>query len=275
MSQLIDNARASVIIYAAYMNNYAYRMNKLIIQNLHKSFQQQTILEGVSFTAKQGEVVALLGSSGSGKSTLLRCINLLTRPDSGSIQVNQEMMHFGPGVPLLSEKQMNGLRQRVGMVFQQFNLWPHMTIMENLIEAPVYVLKQNKQAAMAEASALLVKVGLADKSASFPNQLSGGQQQRVAIARALMMKPEIILFDEPTSALDPETSWEVLQTMQQLAADGMTMIVATHELNFAKRIANQTIFLDRGKLIEQGETHALFTNPRSVKFQRFLEVMQH
>ena len=147
--------------------------------------------------------------------------------------------------------------------------------MENLIEAPVYVRKQNKQAAIAEAAFLLAKVGLDGKSDFYPNQLSGGQQQRVAIARALMMKPEIMLFDEPTSALDPETAWEVLQTMQRLAADGMTMVIATHELNFAKRIANQTIFLDNGKLIEQGETNSLFARPRSDKFQRFLEVMQH
>ena len=265
----------NMIIYALYLNNYAANMNTLIIQNLHKSFQQQTILEGVSFTAKQGEVVALLGSSGSGKSTLLRCINLLTRPDNGSIQVNQQVMEFGPGQPPLSEKQMIALRQRVGMVFQQFNLWAHMTVMENLIEAPVYVLKQNKQTAMAEAALLLAKVGLDGKADVYPNQLSGGQQQRVAIARALMMRPEIMLFDEPTSALDPETAWEVLQTMQRLATDGMTMVIATHELNFAKRIANQTIFLDNGKLIEQGETSSLFTFPRSEKFQRFLEVMQH
>lgn len=251
-------------------------MNKLQIKNLHKSFHDHTVLQGVSFTANKGDVVALMGSSGSGKSTLLRCINLLTIPDDGIIQIDNQILRFSEGEQsVLSSKEIVALRKKIGMVFQQFNLWAHMTVLENLIEAPIQVLKQKKQYAIAEAKKLLDKVGLSDKLNRYPGQLSGGQQQRAAIARALMMKPEIMLFDEPTSALDPEMVGEVLNVMQQLAVEGMTMLVATHELGFARRVANQSIFLDGGVIVEQGETEKLFDNPQTPRFRRFLDAMRH
>lgn len=251
-------------------------MTKLNIQNLHKSFKKNNILQGVSFSAQAGEVLVLLGSSGSGKSTLLRCINLLSVPDAGSIQIDDQRLQFNAGQPtIFKAKQLTQLRKKVGMVFQQFNLWAHMSMIENLIEAPIHVLKQDKSSALREAHQLLEKVGLADKSHLYPAQLSGGQQQRAAIARALMMKPEIMLFDEPTSALDPEMVGEVLTVMQQLATEGMTMIIATHELGFARRVANQSLFLADGKIIEMGEASSMFSHPQTERFCRFLEAMQH
>lgn len=251
-------------------------MTKLSVQNIHKSFNNQDILSGVSFSAKKGDVVALMGSSGSGKSTLLRCINLLTVPNQGTLMIDNQIIQFGvQDKTILKPQEIAQLRRKVGMVFQQFNLWAHMTVMENLIEAPVHVLKQNKEDAIAEAKKLLMKVGLSDKAHSYPAQLSGGQQQRAAIARALMMKPEIMLFDEPTSALDPEMVGEVLATMQQLAAEGMTMIVATHELNFARKVANQSIFLDSGVIVEQGVTQDMFAHPATERFKKFLQAIQH
>lgn len=251
-------------------------MHKLQIQNLHKSFHDHPVLQGVSFTANKGDVVALMGCSGSGKSTLLRCINLLTVPDAGIIQIDHQVIHFNEGKKTqLSNKEIAQLRKKVGMVFQQFNLWAHMTVLENLIEAPIHVLKQNKEKTIEEAKLLLEKVGLSSKLNRYPAQLSGGQQQRAAIARSLMMRPEIMLFDEPTSALDPEMVGEVLNVMQQLATEGMTMLVATHELGFAKRVANQSIFLDAGKIVEQGETQTMFSHPTSSRFRRFLEHIQH
>jgi ABC-type histidine transport system ATPase subunit len=251
-------------------------MNKLQIKNLHKSFHEHLVLQGVSFTANKGDVVALMGSSGSGKSTLLRCINLLTVPDDGIIQIDNQVLRFNETEKtLLSNKQVAELRKKIGMVFQQFNLWAHMTVLDNLIEAPIHVLKQKREETIAEAKILLEKVGLSDKLNRYPGQLSGGQQQRAAIARSLMMKPEIMLFDEPTSALDPEMVGEVLSVMQQLATEGMTMLVASHELGFARRVANQSIFLDAGKILEQGETKSMFANPQSARFRRFLEAMQH
>lgn len=251
-------------------------MHKLIVQNLHKSFHDHSVLQGVSFTAKKGDVIAMMGSSGSGKSTLLRCINLLTVPDDGMIQIDEQIMRFHPDHKThLTNKEIAQLRREVGMVFQHFNLWAHMTVLENLIEAPIHVLKQNKEATIEEAKTLLKKVGLERKLDRYPSQLSGGQQQRAAIARALMMKPEIMLFDEPTSALDPEMVGEVLSVMQQLATEGMTMLVASHELGFAKRVANQSIFLHEGKILEQGDTFSMFTNPKTERFKRFLEAMQH
>ncbi|VVC77008.1 Octopine permease ATP-binding protein P [Aquicella siphonis] len=251
-------------------------MNKLEIINLHKSFQDHVVLQGVSFAANKGDVVALMGSSGSGKSTLLRCINLLTIPDDGVIQIDNQVLRFNEQEKtVLTNRQIVELRKKIGMVFQQFNLWAHMTVLENLIEAPIQVLKQDRKATMEEAKRLLEKVGLSDKLNRYPGQLSGGQQQRAAIARALMMKPEIMLFDEPTSALDPEMVGEVLNVMQQLALEGMTMLVATHELGFARRVANQSIFLDAGTIVEQGETLSMFGNPQTPRFRRFLEAMQH
>jgi len=251
-------------------------MHKLIVDNLHKSYHDHAVLKGVSFTAKKGDVIAMMGSSGSGKSTLLRCINLLTIPDDGMIQIDKQIMRFHPDhKTYLSNQEIAQLRREVGMVFQHFNLWAHMSVLENLIEAPIHVLKQDKQATIAEAEILLKKVGLEKKTNRYPSQLSGGQQQRAAIARALMMKPEMMLFDEPTSALDPEMVGEVLSVMQQLATEGMTMLVASHELGFAKRVANQAIFLDDGKIIEQGDTLSMFTHPKTERFRRFLEAMEH
>jgi ABC-type histidine transport system ATPase subunit len=251
-------------------------MHKIRIHNLHKSFNDHAILRGISFTANKGDVIALMGRSGSGKSTLLRCVNLLTVPNDGLIQIDNQIMRFNEHEKTtLSNLQISALRRKVGMVFQQFNLWSHMTVLENLIEAPVQVLKRDKKETIEEAKIYLAKVGLADKWHHYPAQLSGGQQQRAAIARALMMKPEIMLFDEPTSALDPEMVGEVLNVMQQLAAEGMTMLVATHEMGFARRVANQAIFLDSGKIAEQGETRSMFNQPKSERFRRFLEAMQH
>src|SRR3990167_4756518 len=251
-------------------------MHKLIVDNLHKSHHDHAVLKGVSFTAKKGDVIAMMGSSGSGKSTLLRCINLLTIPDDGMIQIDKQIMRFHPDhKTYLSNQEIAQLRREVGMVFQHFNLWAHMSVLENLIEAPIHVLKQDKQATIAEAEILLKKVGLEKKTNRYPSQLSGGQQQRAAIARALMMKPEMMLFDEPTSALDPEMVGEVLTVMQQLATEGMTMLIATHELGFARRVANRSLFLDSGSIIEQGETATLFAQPQTEKFRRFLEAMQY
>lgn len=253
-------------------------MKTIIVNDLHKSFHQHPVLRGVSFEANKGEVFALMGSSGSGKSTLLRCINLLVTPDAGTIEVDNQVFRFGQAHALaknLSNKNIAGLRKKIGMVFQQFNLWAHMTVLQNLIEAPLHVLKKDKQETIHEATLLLKKVGLVDKINRYPSQLSGGQQQRAAIARALMMKPEIMLFDEPTSALDPETVSEVLNVMQQLATEGMTMLVATHELGFARQVATHCLFLDEGKIVEAGETAFMFANPQSAKFRRFLQALQH
>lgn len=251
-------------------------MTKLKVMDLHKSFNHHPVLLGVSFTANKGDVIALMGSSGSGKSTLLRCINLLTLPDEGIIHIDDQVMRFDKHHQIkLSNNEMTMLRKKVGMVFQHFNLWAHMTVLDNLITAPLYVLKQDKSQTIIEAKLLLKKVGLMNKEQAYPSQLSGGEQQRAAIARALMMKPEIMLFDEPTSSLDPEMVGEVLNVMQQLALEGMTMLVATHELGFAKRVASQSIFLDAGKIIEQGDTQAMFAQPKTDRFKRFLEAMKH
>lgn len=251
-------------------------MKKLTINNLYKSFNDHLILRDISFSANKGDVIALMGSSGSGKSTLLRCINLLTLADKGSIQFDQFTFNFDcEKKTKFKTADIINLRKKVGMVFQQFNLWSHMTVLDNLIEAPLHVLKKDKKETIAEAEVLLDKVGLREKINRYPAQLSGGQQQRAAIARALMMKPEIMLFDEPTSALDPEMVGEVLTVMQQLAAEGMTMLVATHELGFAKRVANQSIFLDGGSITEQGATHEMFNHPQSMRFKNFLKAMEH
>jgi len=251
-------------------------IQKISVQDLHKSFGEQRILSGVSFTANTGDVVALMGSSGSGKSTLLRCINLLTPPDVGVIKIDHQVLEFGPQTSkTLTQKEITQLRIKIGMVFQQFNLWAHKTVIENLIEAPTQVLKQPEALALQQAKALLEKVGLQNKQHQYPGQLSGGQQQRAAIARALMMKPEIMLFDEPTSSLDPEMVGEVLSVMQSLAADGMTMLVATHELGFARNVATQAIFLDQGVIIEHGSAREMFSQPKTERFKRFIEAVQH
>lgn len=249
--------------------------SKVTVRNLHKSFGDHHVLSGVSFTAYPSDVVALMGSSGSGKSTLLRCINLLTLPDTGTLQIDDKAWEFSAKTPCpLSTREITRLRTRVGMVFQQFNLWAHKTILENLIAAPIHVLKQAKTESIEQAQILLKKVGLSEKWNKYPIQLSGGQQQRAAIARALMMKPEIMLFDEPTSALDPEMVNEVLNTMQSLAAEGMTMLVATHELGFARNVATRAIFLDQGVILEEGDAKEMFAHPKTLRFKQFLEAVQ-
>jgi len=248
----------------------------LTLQNIHHAFGQQPILNGVSFEAKPGEVIALLGSSGSGKSTLLRCINLLTVPKCGQMVVGEQAVMFNEKKKApLTAKQLVALRTKVGMVFQQYNLWAHKTILENLIEAPVHVLKKSKAIAIKEAQLFLEKVGLSDKQKCYPAALSGGQQQRAAIARALMMKPELMLFDEPTSALDPEMVGEVLRVMLKLAKEGMTMVIATHELNFAQKVATRTLFLEGGTIIEQGKTNEMFAHPETMRFKQFLQSLNH
>jgi len=244
------------------------------ISDLHKSFGPVEVLKGVSLNAHNGDVVSILGSSGSGKSTLLRCINLLEIPTSGDIYINGDKLKLKTNkrgeVQPADMRQIASVRSRLSMVFQGFNLWAHMTILENIIEAPVHVLKKNKKQAIDEAMQLLDKVGISQKADAYPAELSGGQQQRVAIARALAMEPEAMLFDEPTSALDPELVNEVLQVMRQLANEGRTMIVVTHEMGFAREVSDQVIFLHEGRIEEQGPPQQVFNNPASERFRQFL-----
>jgi len=251
-------------------------MQKLVINNLCKAFGDHVVLDEVSLTAKAGDVIALLGSSGSGKSTLLRCVSLLTQADSGIIQMDDCTVDCAN----LTKKKLpksivSQLHKKIGMVFQQFNLWPHMTVLQNLIEAPWHVLKQPKAVAIENAKVLLDKVGILHKESCYPLKLSGGEQQRVAIARALMMKPEIMLFDEPTSALDPEVVIEVLNVMKALVNEGTTMIIATHEIGFAKEVASQVIFLEHGKVHEQGSANEVLSNPRTTRLKQFLQSVCH
>lgn len=234
------------------------------IENLHKSFGDLEVLKGIDLTVNKGEVVSLIGASGSGKSTLLRCINRLETMTSGRIIVE--------GIEL-NDKNIRQIRREVGMVFQQFNLFPHMTALENVIEAPIQVLKKKKEEAIEEAMTLLEKVGLADKKDVYPKKLSGGQQQRVAIARALAMNPKIMLFDEPTSALDPELVGEVLQVMKQLAQEGMTMIVVTHEMGFARDVADRVVFMHDGVIEEEGDPKQVLANPKSERLRTFLRLV--
>jgi ABC-type histidine transport system ATPase subunit len=246
----------------------------LKVEDLHKSFDALEVLKGISLTANQGDVISLIGSSGSGKSTLLRCINLLEIPNSGHVWVNGELIEMtanrkGDTIPK-SSKQVDRIRTKLGMVFQQFNLWTHMTVMENVIEAPVHVLGKPKKEAKETAMALLEKVGIADKAKSYPAQISGGQQQRAAIARALAMEPTVMLLDEPTSALDPELVGDVLAVMRQLAEEGRTMLVATHEMDFCRDVSSQVIFLDEGRVEEQGPPEKVFNAPDSIRCRQFL-----
>ena len=245
-------------------------MNKIEIQHLKKQYHNQAVLDDVSFNVKAGQVVALLGGSGVGKSTLLRCLNLMEQPQAGAIKWGSEISVDFDIHSKLSAAMLRKLRTKVGMVFQQFHLWSHMTVLENLIEAPVRVLKQSETQAVADAEALLEQLGLVDKGNCYPRQLSGGQQQRVAIARALMMQPEVILFDEPTSSLDPTAVQGLIKIVKTLKAKGMTMIIATHELGFAKAVADEIVFLDAGKVLEQGTTQQLFLQPKTQKLQNFI-----
>ncbi|WP_281367768.1 amino acid ABC transporter ATP-binding protein [Saccharibacillus deserti] len=234
------------------------------LEGLSKSFGELQVLKGIDLIVEESEVVCLIGVSGSGKSTLLRCLNFLEESNGGKICI--EGRQIDP-----KTDDLNKIREKVGMVFQHFNLFPHMTVLENVIEAPVRVKKVPKEQAVREAKALLDKVGLAEKSDVYPGKLSGGQKQRVAIARALAMKPDIMLFDEATSALDPELVEEVLRTMRQLAEEGMTMVVVTHEMNFAREVADTIVFLHGGSIIEKAPAEQFFTNPQAPEAQTFLQ----
>jgi ABC-type histidine transport system ATPase subunit len=245
----------------------------LVVENLHKRFGENEVLKGISLTARDHDVIAILGSSGSGKSTFLRCINLLEVPDEGKVWVKGELIAMRRGRnghAAADPRQIERIRRRVAMVFQQFNLWAHMTVLENVVEAPLHVLKLGKAVAVARAEAMLEKVGLADKRAAFPSQLSGGQQQRVAIARALAMEPDILLFDEPTSALDPELVGEVLKVMRDLAREGRTMLVVTHEMGFAREVATRVAFFHQGQVEEEGPPDQVFGNCSSERLRQFL-----
>ncbi len=245
----------------------------LVVEDLHKSFGDHEVLKGISLSAAEHDVIAILGSSGSGKSTFLRCVNLLEVPNAGRITVCGETIRMRPRGGSLtpdSPSQVQRIRRRVGMVFQQFNLWPHMSELKNVIEAPIHVLKLDRKAATERGEALLAKVGLSAKRDAYPAELSGGQQQRVGIARALAMEPDILLFDEPTSALDPELVGEVLKVMRDLAAEGRTMLVVTHEMGFAREVASRVVFLHQGKVEEEGTPAELFGNAKSQRCREFL-----
>lgn len=246
----------------------------LVCEDIHKSFGTLEVLKGVSLSAHKGDVIAMLGSSGSGKSTFLRCINLLETPNSGQVFVGGELIRMSSnkrGEPqAVDRKQVERLRTRLAMVFQSFNLWSHMTVLQNVIEAPIHVLKKPRREAIEQAEALLEKVGIQARKNDYPAHLSGGQQQRVAIARALAMDPDVMLFDEPTSALDPELVNEVLKVIKDLAEEGRTMIVVTHEMGFAREVSTETVFLHEGRVEEAGPPQEVFENPKSERFRQFL-----
>ncbi|WP_339438767.1 MULTISPECIES: L-cystine ABC transporter ATP-binding protein TcyN [unclassified Pseudomonas] len=241
----------------------------IVVEKLTKQFNSQVVLNGIDLEVKEGEVIAIIGPSGSGKTTFLRCLNFLEQPTSGRIKVGD--IEIDTSKPINQQQSLvRRLRQHVGFVFQSFNLFPHRTALENVIEGPTVVKKMPREAADALGRKLLAKVGLAGKEDVYPRRLSGGQQQRVAIARALAMEPEVILFDEPTSALDPELVGEVLATIRSLAEENRTMVIVTHEMSFARDVANRVIFFDKGVIVEQGESKALFANPKEERTRQFL-----
>lgn len=246
------------------------------VKNLKKAYGDQFVLNGIDLEVNKGEIHVLLGASGSGKSTLLKCLNLLEMPSLGSIQIDDFLFNFSQPETLKSQlKNTLVLRKRVGMVFQNFNLWPHLTVQKNLTLAPMQVLGQSQAEAQQKAASILKKVDLSEKSNAYPNELSGGQQQRVAIARALMMSPEVLLFDEPTSALDPENVKEVLKVMQNLAEEGTTMLIATHEIGFAKNVASHALFLEQGRIIERGEAKLMLNDPQTERLRCFLDAVYY
>ncbi|MDG1281131.1 MAG: ATP-binding cassette domain-containing protein [Pseudorhodobacter sp.] len=249
------------------------RPETISITGLHKSFGSLEVLKGVSLTAREGDVVAIIGGSGSGKSTMLRCINFLENPSSGRIAIGGEEVALRADGSPANRRQIEHLRQSLGMVFQQFNLWTHKTVLENLIEVPVHVLGVPRADAVARARKLLERVGLAEKADVYPAFMSGGQQQRAAIARALAIEPRAMLFDEPTSALDPELVGEVLGVIRDLAAEGRTMILVTHEMKFAREVASHVIYLHNGRIEEEGPPESLFGNPKSERLQQFLKTV--
>ncbi|WP_312561363.1 amino acid ABC transporter ATP-binding protein [Anaerospora sp.] len=243
------------------------------MENIYKNFAQLTVLNNVSLAVEKGEVVAVIGPSGSGKSTLLRCLSRLEVIDRGSIKVGEEILAAdvpGGKSRYAAETEARRICRKMGMVFQHFNLFPHLTVLENVIEAPQVVQGISRESIVPEAELLLSKVGLLEKKDAYPSRLSGGQKQRVAIARALAMKPDIMLFDEPTSALDPELTGEVLKAMRQLAEEHMTMVVVTHEMAFAREVAHRVIFMDKGEIVEEGTPQLLFNSPQHPRTQAFL-----
>jgi arginine/ornithine transport system ATP-binding protein len=249
-------------------------MQSLRVDDLHKKYGDREVLKGVSLAAKPGDVITLIGSSGSGKSTFLRCLNLLEQPHQGRFWLGDEELQLVPerdgSLKAKDPAQLQRWRARLAMVFQNFNLWAHRTVLQNVIEAPIHVLGQDAKTATAKAESLLARVGVSHRKDVYPAQLSGGEQQRVAIARALAMEPELMLFDEPTSALDPELVGEVLKVMQDLAAEGRTMIVVTHEMGFAREVSNHTLFLHQGKVCEEGHPKDILVNPQSERLKAFL-----
>jgi polar amino acid transport system ATP-binding protein len=246
-------------------------------EKIVKSFGNLTVLNGVDFSVKRGQVVVIIGPSGSGKTTLLRCINHLEKIDSGHIYIEGEMIGYREvNGKLIEDREATiaRIRSQIGFVFQRFNLFPHMTALENVIEAPIHVLHQPRKEVTERAMALLAKVGLSEKANAFPHKLSGGQQQRVAIARALAMNPKLMLFDEATSALDPELVGEVLKVMRQLADEGMTMVVVTHEMGFAREVADRVIFMDKAVIVEQGPPEQIFDNAQNERTRTFLGMIR-
>ena len=235
--------------------------------DLEKNYDELEVLKGISTTIKKGEIVAIIGPSGSGKSTFLRCLNLMEKPTKGDVLFKEKSLIKASK----KESEVDLLRQEIGMVFQHFNLFPNMTVLENITLAPLKLKNKTKSEAIDEAEELLKKVGLLDKRDVYPNKLSGGQKQRVAIARSLAMKPEVMLFDEPTSALDPEMVKEVLLVIQELAESGLTTVIVTHEMNFAKRIATRVLFIDQGVIVEEGTPEEIFTQPKKKRTKDFLE----
>ncbi|MBX9446035.1 ABC transporter ATP-binding protein [Dickeya chrysanthemi] len=242
--------------------------------DIRKSFGTLEVLKGISLDARKGEVISLLGASGSGKSTFLRCINLLETPDDGTVAVSGEMIlmkrHKLGHQVAADRRQVERMRTRLGMVFQNFNLWSHMTVLQNVIEGPLHILRRSRAECVGQAEALLAKVGLYERRHFYPAQLSGGQQQRVAIARALSMEPEVMLFDEPTSALDPELVGEVLKVMRGLAEEGRTMLVVTHEMGFARHVSSRVVFMHQGRIDCEGAPDAMFGGESSPRFQQFI-----
>lgn len=243
------------------------------ISGLSKKFGEVEVLKNVNLRVEKGEVVSVLGSSGSGKSTMLRCINWLETPDKGNIEISGQRIGINDRGRPMTQRELAGLRAKTAMVFQGFNLWPHLTVLQNVMEAPIRVKQISRAEAHVTAMALLEKVGMSDKIHTYPFTLSGGQKQRVAIARALAMSPEVILFDEPTSALDPERVGEVLQVIKNLSAEGYTMIVVTHEMEFARAVSDQVVFLEKGEIIEKSHPEKFFTNPDMDRVKKFLELM--
>ena len=259
---------------SAQVNGSARQGEAVVVRDLHKSFGPLEVLKGISLTAREGDVVSIIGASGSGKSTFLRCINLLEQPSRGEIIVNGEPIKFKPGrdgnMTPADIRQVERMRTQLSMVFQSFNLWQHMTVLGNVIEAPIHVLKVPKAEAIERAEKILNRVGLYEKKDQYPAFLSGGQQQRAAIARALAMEPKVMLFDEPTSALDPELVGEVLKVIRGIAEEGRTMLLVTHEMAFARDVSSHTMFLHKGLVEEEGPPKQIFTNPRSERFRQFI-----